>query len=167
MNYTNLPLIFLFASSIIYAFFMSIMTFTKNNFTFLSDRYVFQINKDKTGNYHTTLLATTIGSYVGALAILILLIERLVTKDEYGHVTRFKGEILFLYLLGLAILISLLVLLGYFSVDERVFGTGSSVNLTYNYPFYNTLCYLIIFIVLGALYVHNIFILAKQRVLTI
>ena len=167
MNYTNLPLIFLFASSVIYAFFMSIMTFTKNNFSFLSDRYVFQINKDKTGNYHSTLLATTIGSYIGSLAIMILLIERLITKDDYGHVTKFKQEILFMFLLGVAILISLTVLLAYFSNSERVFGTGSSENLSYNYPFFNTLSYLIVFLVLGALYVNNIFTLAKQRDLEI
>lgn len=94
---------------------------------------------------------------------MILLIERLVTKDEYGHVTKFKGEILFMYLLGVAIFVALIVLLGYFSNSERVFGTGSSTNLSYNYPLFNTLIYLVIFLVCGALYVNNIFSLAKQR----
>jgi hypothetical protein len=163
MNYTNLPLIFLFSSSIIYAFFMSIMTFTKNNFSFLSDRYVSQINKDKKSNYHSTLLATTIGSYFGALIIFILLFERLATSDEFGHIARFKSEILFLFLLGLFVLLSLTILLAYFSINERMFGTGNNTNLTYNYPFFNTLCYLIVFLVLGSLYVNNVYSLAKQR----
>jgi len=143
------------------------MTFTKNNFTFLSDRYVKQINKDNKGNYHSTLLATTIGSYVGAFAILVLLIERVVTKDDYGHVTKFKWEILFLFLFGLAILISLIALLAYFSTDEDIFGTKTGENLSYNYPFINTLCYTIAFLVLGALYVNNIFSLASKRDLEI
>ena len=64
MNYTNLPLIILFSIGVIYSFFMSIMTFTKNNMTFLDNRYVTQINKEDKGNYHSTLMATTIGSYL-------------------------------------------------------------------------------------------------------
>ena len=99
MNYTNLPLIILFSIAVIYSFFMSIMTFTKNNMTFLDNRYIAQINKDDKGNYHSTLMATTIGSYVGAFVLLILLIERLITKDENGHVVKFKWEILAMFIL--------------------------------------------------------------------
>jgi len=163
MNYTNLPLIILFSIAVIYSFFMSIMTFTKSNMTFLDNRYVTQINKDDRGNYHSTLMATTIGSYVGAFILLILLIERLVTKDEEGHVVKFKWEILAMFIFGILVLLSLTILLVYFSTHENVFGTSGSANITYNYPFFNTLAYLIIFIVLGALYVHNIFKLSSQK----
>ena len=160
---TKLPLIFLFASSVIYAIFMSLMTFTKSKISMFPDRYVQQINKDDKGNYHTTLLATTVGSYIGALAIGLFLLERVISKDNYGQVTGFKYTTLFMYLFGLAVLISLAILLAYFSYNERVFGIGSSENLTYNYPFTATLSYFFVFLILGAIYVSDVFKLEQQR----
>ena len=93
----------------------------------------------------------------------MLLIERLVTKDEKGHVVKFKWEILAMFIFGILVLLSLTILLVYFSTQENVFGTSGSANITYNYPFFNTLAYLLIFIVLGSLYVHNIFSLSSQK----
>lgn len=143
---------------------MSTMTFTKSGLTFYSDRYVTQINSDTTGNYHSTLLATTIGSYVGSLVLFILLIERLFTKDIYGHVSKFKWEMLALYLFGLIILITLDALLFYFAGQDRVFGIGNQNNISYNYPFINTLCYMILYLALGALYIDDIFKLNKNKI---
>ena len=56
-----------------------------------------------------------------------------------------------------------MVMLAYFSYDERIFGVGESVNLTYNYPFINTLCYFVVFAVLGGLYISAVYKLAEAR----
>jgi len=142
--------------TLIYSIFMSLMTWGKGNINFFPTAYNSALKNKKKSNYYYTLLSTTSFSYLLLFLIFFFAIEKLYSISKKLNITRSTYTIYLIFFVSS--LISLLALdtsLGYFSVKDDYFDKGIK-SLEYNYPFYATTVYLIIFLIVGSFSVNNL-----------
>lgn len=151
-NWTgSYQLIFLLAFTVIYSAFISILTFSKDKLSFLSETYLKA--KDQDSKYKTTLYASSGYSYL--LVILILGMMMIAINRNHKSITNNYGLITGILIFSMLGLLALSVLLAYLPIHDNLFGKKIK-SWEFNYPFLVTSVYTIIFIIFASWYLTDI-----------
>lgn len=155
MDLFKITLIILFGFTVGYSILMSILTFDQKSLNTLPT--IYKLGSNKKGKYHTTLITTTISSYLFILLFLLFIVRSDSILEEY----KYQYYLFF----GLLLLINITssILFAIYSIEEKTFTKNKFKNLEYNYPFFVTLSYSILILILGSITVHN---LRKNKVIS-
>jgi hypothetical protein len=142
---------FLFALTVIYTVFISLLTFTKDNLSFLSQVYINGISQKSA--YKDTLYASC--GYGYFLTVLLFSLLLIVMNRGTSKIAGSYNLLLTFFIVSTLILLTLSFLSGWLSYHEKVFTKGVK-NLEYNYPFYINVLYSIFFIILAFWYISDL-----------
>jgi hypothetical protein len=144
----------LFTATLIYSVLMSLMTFTTTHLSIFPTAYISSIKNKKSSKYYTTLLSNTISSYIITFSLFMLLLESFLELSKKTNIiSSLRINSIIFFTLFVLILIGFISLLAIYANRDNFFVSKDKNNMDYNYPFFATLAYTIIFIILGSYYI--------------